>query len=291
MPMASSPDRKTVNVGSSTAFPIRVRNNKMPSCIDQPSDDEPGCHGSPSASSQTPLTKFGISFLDQQNLRICPKPLRQAFRICSEDEYPLLACTISCVHSSRERLFLRALCEAVTLFMDYPDQEQVSNGDITVFKIWLQKFGTLFFIYDSGQVTFANSSMRTFLEKYTLHGIDASQKTIAMLCLAQVGLNRMAEHTSTSFGNDNQSFAAYAAQNYQYHRQVAMKSSISLSLSGFRVGNARASKGSPKVVNCQDFLRQKAYLVSAGIKPTTGPPTREVHEDWELVDVPDRNDS
>lgn len=214
----------------------------------------------------------------------CSHTLRLAFRTCPRNNFPSLACSISCVLGSKEQLSVSALCEAVNLYLEHTDRLAAHKG-VKEFGCWLRTFGDLFTIQESALVIFALPSMKTFLTSFPIQGIDSSQKTIAMLCLAQVELDCGNNPTIDDAG-DLSEFSAYASANWKQHQRIARKSSISLNLRGFRTRNTDSVESRMRPASVYAHRRSTQQYLSR-LRPEAKTHMTSLEDEWEIVEYPD----
>lgn len=210
--------------------------------------------------------------LRRVELRPCVEALRKAFQKCSGDDFIRVGCVISCVLSSRQQLSVQAVGQASALYVSHLERKYLIENDPSEFERWLSQFEYLFKTSESGQVVFALCEMPIFLWTYPVRGIDASQKTLSMLCLAQLELDRNLRNGRSMSDRDVSSFSRYAASNWQHHKRVASKSSMSLSMRGFTDGIAGSYCWS-----------KRASAVDYGVD-------MDLQEGWEIVNAPPNED-
>lgn len=167
---------------------------------------------------QEPITK-------DKDMQKCSIVLRKAFQVCDDAMFPELACVISCVLSSGQNLSMAALRDALAIFVDGTSPE-ISKRSVSDFSEWLGKFRYLFVVKGSDRVAFKLPSMTQFLLSFTIRGIDASHRTIAIVCLAQVMSD--IENQRRCKHNTRSDLAMYAERNATRHKLIAERSNICL---------------------------------------------------------------
>ena len=96
-----------------------------------------------------------------------------------------------------------------------------------------------------GLVRFALPAMGRFLRKYRVRGIDASSKTLALLCLAQTELDGAPQRNETNGIRQSSLFSVYAKQNCRRHCREAEKSSLAVRSARVRIATARMRSKRP----------------------------------------------
>lgn len=174
----------------------------------------------------------------------CRQVLLRAFGLCSDKAFQQLSCTISCVLSSARPLNVTELQAAVKIFFVALRQERlVSSVTVKDFTIWLRKFEPLFKWDDGGYVSFGQSEMQYFLRNFCIQGIDASHRTIAIICLEQIELQSSVEGWDSMEG-EGCAFSRYATQYWRYHHQIARKTSLFLKYNRTRRKMSRSGETS-----------------------------------------------
>lgn len=164
------------------------------------------------------------SMVGRESLVKCQQVLSRGFCMCRNHDSEDLACAISCTLSSSRPLHTSELQDAVAMHAyAQHSREEWRDRSTMEFRIWLARFGALFAVDDTGYIFFGIAEMSYFLRSFRIRGIDASHRTIAMICLAFIDLNDQWSVESISCP-----FSSYAAQNWEYHYQIAARSSISL---------------------------------------------------------------
>lgn len=220
----------------------------------------------------------------ETDIRSCPRILREALCQTSDRDRTLLLCAVSCVLGSNQQMSVDALRGAVMLYAWNLDECPMPLS-LGIFRQWLGNFARIFRVNHSDLVAFAIPAMAQFLRTFPARGLDASQRTIAMLCLAQVQLDSKHDCREELSRQSSIGFSQYARDNSHYHEQTAARCSLSLSLQGSRrrrtKRNSPSRKATANTYNTAGAERRKTgwnrdVLISRDCA---------VSEDWDLIEA------
>lgn len=177
----------------------------------------------------TPTDRTSQSLsISPASIESCRQALLTSFRLCNNDEFQRLSCVISCTLNSVRPLKISELEDAVATSLGLqPHQSSLSTLKMRDFASWVCKFGAIFKLNDRGEVLFLQDAMNHFLHGFCVQGIDASHRTIAMICLEQIELEAEFEDWEKVEGEQS-AFLNYAKQHWQHHYQIAGKKSLFL---------------------------------------------------------------
>lgn len=172
------------------------------------------------ASQQEPLT---LNAFEQ-----CRQILLRTFTSCDEVEYQHISCALTCVLSAVRPLRVSELQGGISI---YSSAQYRSNFATKMskneFVASIKRHQYLFVIGQDETVSFSHRRMATFLRSYRIKGVDASNRTIAMICRAQIKAYRNYD-PKCQYSNHAFAFLNYAERYHQYHYRIAMRSSLSL---------------------------------------------------------------
>lgn len=235
-------------------------------------------HGEDLWSWRDPITK-------REGLLKCSVALQKSFQVCDDASFPQLACSISCVLSSGQHLSVAALRDALAIFVDGTSAE-VSKRRTSELSKWLRKFKYLFAVKTSARVVFKLPEMTEFLLSFTIRGIDASHRTIAIICLAQIMSDVENQHRFDQ--NARSDLAIYAERNAIRHKLAAERSNICLK---WRSSAGIRDFSSVNVSNIIELLKVSVAGRKLGFDPSSSHERCEDEEDsWVLCNIDKRID-
>lgn len=184
----------------------------------------------------TPDTKASARWLPRNSqppltleaFETCRQILIRAFRACDNTEFQNISSALSCVLTAARRLHVLELQGGVSIYAEAQYQSDfISRMTKSEFTAFIRRYLFLFKIEQDETVTFGHSGMAAFLSNYRIRGIDASNRTIAMICQAQIEMCRYYD-SQRQYPENAFSFLNYAERYCQYHCQIAMRSCLSL---------------------------------------------------------------
>lgn len=177
----------------------------------------------------------------------CRDTLRRVFMACSQEQFSNICCAISCVLNSSRPMLLRELDGAVCLHIRHERVSSQVEQRKSMEMDWWTRCELLFEENTAGLVRFALPAMAWFLRKYRIRGIDASSKTLALLCLDQMELDGAAQRDDSRRVWQRSPFSVYAEQNWRRHCREAERSSLAVRSARARLATARTRLGRPGV--------------------------------------------
>lgn len=174
------------------------------------------------------LPTVGRSPLSLEAFETCRQILISSFTACNDTEFQLISCAISCIMAAVRRLHVSELQGGIAIYFEAQYQSDFATKMTQdEFVATIQRHIFLYKVEQDQTVSFSHCGMATFLQNYRIKGVDASNRTIAMICRAQIqtyqSYNFRSQYTDHSF-----SFLDYAQRYCQYHCQIAMRTCLSL---------------------------------------------------------------
>lgn len=165
------------------------------------------------------------SLVFRKRLQNCSTALNDALELCSHEDFLRLSCAISCVLNSDQNLTTVALWDAVALYVDGSTVNK-SEAALAEWHAWIHRFRSIILAESRGRVTFTLSAMPDFLRSFVIRGIDASHRTIAIVCLAQLTIE--SEVRCEGKDLDRSDLSIYVEKHWRWHRNLAYRSNICL---------------------------------------------------------------
>lgn len=177
------------------------------------------------SSNDEDLRKWQERIFEDEDLQKCSVALKRALQMCDDANFPQFACIVSCVLSSEQQLSVEALRDALAIFVD-GTSAHLSERKTSELREWLESFRYLLTIGASDKVAFKSPAMPKFLLSFTIRGMDASHRTIAIVCLAQILSEIEQQHWYDQ--NSSSDLSVYAKRNVIRHKVIAERLNICL---------------------------------------------------------------